>query len=281
MFGEFMLAMRTAIISHQIIARHALQPAAPLAYAHSLNSKIFDTLNMASSGAFVHWGVIGSGKTTAAKYAGLQLQAEGRTVIMLHGFDFSHKTDMRTRLQLGVGVPKEEQPMSSFFNKPTTIIFDHFDWMLKTAYNSKTLETVRELVQESEETQKFNILFIVDSWELAMQLRENSCKLLCSPSRWSREELTELFSSMPEAIRNTQSNQQKEEQIRICTLSGTPDFVISPRHIEPSHPRRAAILDSEWRKGTKALEQGAQEDEVGRFPDKNGVYHWEDLGKFT
>ena len=278
MFEGVMHIIRTAIITHQITARHALKPVTALAYNHPLQSVMFNTLNNSPSGVFVHWGVYGSGKTTAAIHAGLQLQAD-RTVIKLHGYDTIPNEDMHTWLRRCIGVPDDTQQISTYFNRPTTIIIDHSD-LLAHRNPDDMLALVRSLVQESEETKQFNVLFIVTSWELAIQLQENKCTLLGSPSRWSEDELIELFSKQPEELRNKLSDQQREEQIRTCTLSGTPDFAISTHYIEKNCPRRAAILDSEWRKGTRALVEGRR-DEEGRFPDKKGTYHWEDLSLFS
>ena len=274
MFASFMQTLYNAMIASMLPSRHTLQQVKPLAYNHPLQRVMFDMLNNSPSGTFLHWGVYGSGKSTAAKHAGLQLQSEGRMVIRVHGYSLLEAKSMSTCLRYSIGVPDDAQPLSTYFNRPTTIVVDDFDLILQRESNNNgdTLACVRKLAEESEATKKFNVLIIVTSWEWAVQLQENGCKLIGSPSRWSRDELTELYGKLPESSRAIRSEQQKEELISISALSGTPDFVGATRLC----PRRAALLDSEWRKGTKALEEGVQ-GSTGRFPDKNGNFHWEDL----
>ena len=68
-------------------------------------------------------------------------------------------------------------------------------------------------------------------------------------------------------------------------LSGTPGFLTYEIARDPGpDPRHAAMHDLEWRRGLKALYQQKQlclepHAEEGRFPDRNGVYHHEDLCK--
>jgi RecA/RadA recombinase len=274
MFIRLIADLRTSHISAKIIARHMLKQSAPLAYTHPLENTLFDTLRSAPSGVFVHWGAYGSGKTTAAKHAALRLQAEGRTVILLHGFNFSSKQTTRARMLHGVGTPENAQQLSPYFSKRTTIIVDHFDHMMQKSDNM--LQTVRDLIDESNSTKRFNVLLVVRSWELACDLREVGCTMAGTPSRWTRDELLELYATL--SARELWTDAQKEAQIQISTLSGTPDF-IQNLHDLNIYRRRAVLLDAEWRNGTKAL-AGAEEMQftvVGRFPDKKGIFHWEDV----
>ncbi len=291
MLEKIFMAIRSALVAHQIIARHSLENTSPpLPYIHPTQRIMVERLNKEQSGVFVHWGAYGSGKTTAALHAGLQLQAERRTVVHLQGYDWTVTRDLHTWLKQRIGVPDDALSLSEFFSRPTTIIIDHFDLLMwrkrKGTENNDddddNFATVRALVEESERTKKFNALLVTTSWELAAQLKENGCKLLFGPAwRWSRDELTELFTALPESVKSVYSDQQREEMIRVSALSGTPDFMDIIRAGSASSPRlderRAALLDREWRMGSQALADEGAAECSGRFPDKNGIYHWEDV----
>lgn len=258
-------------------ARHALRAEKPPGYHHPLEDAVFEALQGAASGLFVHWGVYGSGKTIAVRSACLRLQAAGRTVVLLSGFDFSHLHSMRERLLCGIGVPDCEDPLSSFFLKPATIVIDNFDSHMKPSMGA--LACLRELAGDSEASRNFNVLLVVTSWEHAVQLRDVGCALVRSPSRWTERELAALFASLPRDLQIKWTDSERDDLLRLSALSGTPGFMSLLVHGDRygKCPGRASILDLEWRKGTRALVEGSQDMGPGRFPDTDGIFHWEDI----
>jgi len=288
MMERFFSQMRIIYISNMINAKNFLpnnnnNRNPNTVFPHPLTGKLFDTLNKSPSGIYVHWGVYESGKSTAAKNAGLMLQNDsGRLVTLLNGYDFSWKPSMRSWLRTGIGIPDYAKPLSTFFNKPTTIIIDHFDLMMRDKRCNDTLDVLRELADESVATQKFNILLIVTSWERAIELRDIGCTVIESPSRWTKDQLSSLFSTFPATVKEKYSSEEKEELMNLATLAGTPGYLTFEAHSgykkgKPC-PRYASIFDLEWRKGTAALTMnGKPPESPGRFPDKDGIYHHEDL----
>jgi hypothetical protein len=261
-------------------ARHALGAEAPLAYHHPLEDAVFEGLLGAPAGVFVHWGAYGSGKSTAVRAACQRLQAAGRTVILLHGFDHSSARTARALLRRAVGVPDDVAPISGSFVGPTTVVVDHFDAPMQCL--ADTLAHLRELAAESAaapSVSPWNLLLVVTSWERAVELRDGGCRLLGSPSRWTEAELGVLFATLPEAVRRRWLPPEREELLRLAALSGTPGFLIMRIQAERygRSAGRASVLDLEWRKGARALVEGAQDMGPGRFPDRDGVFHWEDI----
>ena len=291
MLEKLFATMRVAWVAGQISARHKLGSPRVLAFHHPLVETLFDTLKTESSGVFVHWGVYESGKSTAAIQAAWRLQEEAeRQVIGFNGFEFSWLKPPVKRLRHAIGVPEDmtDKPLSEFFTRDTTIIIDHFDTLLRDKDNvgDETLEWVIKLIEESEQTKKFNVLLIVTSWERAQELVDAGCKLVPSdaPARWTRDDLETLYASLCDKTRSIMS-EKEDELLRLSTLSGTPGFLtyeaISDRkRFSTSH---AAMHDLEWRRGMKALCKQAHDLDLsphaaeGRFPDRNGVYHHEDL----
>lgn len=283
MFGKFFSALRVAYVSNIINTRHALEPRPNLTYHHHVENVIFSDLNHNPSGIFVHWGVYESGKTTAVRNVGVRLQnEEGKTVIYTNGYDFSwERTTKRPWLRHIIGIPKDcdTEPISTFFNKPTTIIIDHFDLMMQDKDDKvgHTLSLLRELATESADSQKFNVLIVLNSWERAIQIRDSisGCKITGSPNRWTGEELRDLFETLPETTRLkfNSENDKKDQLLRLSTLSGTPGYLTFEAETLRLCPHQAARLDREWLMGTRALEGKSEPSDIGRFPDKNGIYH--------
>jgi hypothetical protein len=293
MLQQFFAAMRVAWVAGQISARHTLGRPSALAYHHPLEQCMFSTLNSSKSGVFVHWGVYESGKSTAVRHAAWRLQAEaGRQVISFSGFEFSWYEPMKVRVRRAIGVPVDldDKPLSDFFILKrlvgTSIIIDHFDSLMRDKDNSamQTLELVRELIKESEVAENtFNVLLVVTSWERAQELVDAGCQLVLgdAPGRWTREQLEGLFATASEPIRE-KVGERREDHLRLSTLSGTPGFFTGAYGVRSSGARQAAMHDLEWRRGMKALYKQAHLDlsphvEKGRYPDRNGIYHHEDL----
>ena len=294
MLEEFFATMRVAWIAGQIRARHMVGKPYARAFHHPLEQGLFDTLKSSKSGVFVHWGVYESGKSTAVREAAWRLQEEGgKQVIHFHGFDFSWFKTPGERFRRAIGVPAEmnDKPLSDFFMQNTTIIIDHFDTFMRDKDDSgnEALEMVRGLIQESEITQKFNVLLVVTSWERAQELVDAGCILVPSgdaPARWTREQLETLYDTLPDKVK-CNVGERKDELLRLATRSGTPGFLTYEVHFDSRRmgSRHAAMHDLEWCRGIKALYNPQQElpewwvdtPAEGRFPDRNGVYHHEDL----
>ena len=282
----------------QISSRHFLKgDPHGLDYHHPVEQSLFDALNTSSSGVFVHWGVYGSGKSTAVRNAAWRLQQEvGRQVISLQSFDFRYNEPSRQKdLRRLIGVPEDmHEPLSELLTKPagTTLVIDHAELLMRDKDNrgDEMLEMVLELIKESEATKKFNVLLVVTTWERAKELVDVGCKLVPgdAPGRWTREQLEALFATASEPVRE-KVGEKKDELLRLATLSGTPGFLTFEAHNEKYDSRHAIMHDLEWRKGVKALYNPLLElpdwwsglprilMEEGRFPDKNGVYHHADL----
>ena len=290
MLDKFFTTIRIAWVAGQIAARHRLEASKVLLFHHPLAETLFNTLKMENSGVFVHWGVYESGKTTAARQAAWQLQEEAeKQVILLQSYNLIWQNQRGSEFRRLVGVPEDmhDRPLSDFFMKPdTTIVIDHFEELM---YNdervAETLQFVRKLIEDSKETQKFNVLLVVNSWERAQELVDAGCKLIPSdsPARWTRDDLETLYASLSDKKRSIMS-EKEDDLLRLSTLSGTPGFLTFSAHGGRINPKLAAMHDLEWRRGLKGLYRQTQlclepHVEEGRFPDRNGVYHHEDLCK--
>ena len=287
MVSKFFTAIRVAYVASQITAKHQLKPPPTLDYHHPIEQTLFDSLNGKSSGVFVHWGVYESGKSTAVREMAWRLQEEaGRQVIVLHGYDFSWIKPMSTRLRRAIRIPEDiHEPLSKLFeSKATTLLIDNADMLMHEKDNRdvETLQLVRDLIKESEQTKTFNVLLVVNSWERAKELVDAGCELVPSdtPARWNRQQIESLFDTLPDEVKSG-IGEKKSELLRLSTLSGTPGYLTFEAYGDKMSDKRsrnyAAMHDLEWRKGTKALYEGSQLDTEGRFPDRNGVYHHEDL----
>lgn len=279
MLARFFQLMRVAYISSMIRCRHALnkQELKPI-MNHPSIEPIWNTLANSPSGVFVHWGVYESGKSTAVRHAAQRLQDEsGRLVFLSHGWDFSWIPSVRSRIRHSAGIPLDcHENLSDLLDRPATIIFDHFDSRMRDSFQNDTLEALRELAAESTATQKFNVLLVVTSWEIAMQLRDMGCKILDCPRRWTADQLALLFTALPAEVQAKFACRCKRENlIRLATLSGTPGYLTFEAHKEtPPSQKYARVLNMEWQKGMNALEGiPSTGSEPGWFPDKNGVFH--------
>lgn len=298
MFGNLWNSIRIAYMAQMISNKHFMESPHFLSnsYQHPDVQTLFATLNPpTSTGIHVLWGVYESGKTTAARQAGWRLQQEaGRTVIYLRGYDFFFKDSLRKWFNIGIGLSgTEEDPVYTFFNRPTTIIIDDFDILMTDKRVGDTLEFMREVAEESAGGHSFNVLLILTSWERALQLKKQGYCIVPSFGKWTEEQLTKLLATLPEPARDcwTQRGDLRTETLRIATISGTAGDLRAGLSGERLSKRRASILDLEWQKGTRALRLhhhacgDADDDSLedlsdaleGRFPDRNGIFHWEDL----
>ncbi len=288
MLQQLVAAIRAAYIAYMMSSRHLVDK--PLStYHHPVADQLFTQLSSSTSGIFVHWGVYESGKSTAAKQAAWRLQEEaGRTVILLDGFNFiCLGKPIREQFKFLVGVSEtSSEPVATFYSKPTTVIIDNFDVLMYEKRECEALEFLQELSAESVETQKFNVLLILTPWEQAVQLREKGYTVIAPSAKWSEEQLHALFSTLPESLQNKWKDENsKSELLRLAAISGTPGDLLFGVRGEKVSEKRAWLLAEEWRKGGKALDESCatkeKMEEEGRFPDKNGIFHWEDLAKMA
>jgi hypothetical protein len=175
-------ALRVVLVGNQIVSRNILvSRGAPLLSSGGVEEVLFDTLHRIAYGVFVYCGVCEPGEGGTVEQVGLRLQGEGRTVILLHGYTFLRAMGLHRWLRLNTGVPPADdgQALSSFFQKPATILIDHFDFMMLDAEECDALLLfIRKLGEESDATRRFNVLLIVASREKAAQLRENGCQVI-------------------------------------------------------------------------------------------------------
>ena len=228
-------------------------------------------------GLFVHWGVYESGQTWAARNAAIRLQQNcGRFAILLDGHDFLFKNTAREWLQANLGIPedcrKDMIPMHLPLSHKPILIIDHADRVLKN-YGGK------ELVLSFQEL-GIPVLCLVRSWENALDLHNRGCQLLGTPgfSRWTESELLDLYNALPQEIQE-KCNHKKEVIMEYAVLSGSPGILWHEAH-EPQlnsvpNMQRAKLMDTEWKNGIRALNGEDMQGVTGRFPDKNGMFHWD------
>lgn len=235
----------TAIRSYRISARHALIDKKTGYYNHPVENTLYTALKT-GSGVFVHWGVYESGKTTTARSAGLRLQAEGRLVILLHGYDYLDKTKtVRSWLRQRIGVPEGEE-ISAYLNRPTIIIVSHYD-ILMLKYNTDSIEAFSDL--------GCTVLLVVSSWERAQELRNNGCKLVGSAGcgRWTDAQLRAVFPTLSKSMQEKWTGEGRDSLLRLSILSGAVGYLTESAQSNPCE-RRAELLDAEWHNGIQALE---------------------------
>jgi hypothetical protein len=67
----------------------------------------------------------------------------------------------------------------------------------------------------------------------------------------------------------------------LVTLSGCPGILINDafsgicQSTESSNLLRAQLIDTEWHNGIRALKGEDVQGATGRFPDKQGIFHWD------
>ena len=128
-----------------------------------------------------------------------------------------------------------------------------------------------------------NALLVVTSWERALELRDMyGCKLVepVGSGRWTADQLGTLLSLLPH---KKSSEETLEHLMQMATLAGAPGILtisIDEDHYHDSgkrtNERRAQLMDAEWRNGISVLngEKEITEENAGRFPNKNGSFHW-------
>ena len=229
-----------------------------------------------------HWGAFESGKSRAVRNSAVRMQTQGCVVISVNGYDFfgsrSGQRSMRAWLQTCIGIPSDRsgERMSLLLPERTVFMIDGVEGLLKHFETGEVLGTLRELDSP--------VLLLFSSWERALEMVVAGCRQLAHPSigRWTEEELTMLYDSLSADVR-ANIQHKKVELLRCAVLSGSPGvlfFEAAQMSVVPSSipdMKRARLIDAEWRNGILALSGEAVVDGVvGRFPDKNGVFHWEE-----
>ena len=276
-FVSFLHRVHLAQMSNFIQKRYALSGELH-GCRHPLENAMFDALSSTGSNVYVHWGVYESGKSNAARNTALKLQKSGLFAIYMHGFDFAWKPTMCEWLSHSIGLPgavdhewmgasgaESEIHITKLLNKPTSIIIDHFDDVMRR--HNDTVEALQKLDTK--------VMLVVSSYENALELCNKGCKLIGTPGcgKWSGDELNELFSTLSKADQDKWTGVRKEELMRLSTFSGSPGY-LSFAIQNGASKQRAEIYDKEWRNGIHALGSGVVE-EAGKFPDKNGNFHWD------
>lgn len=222
------------------------------------------------TGLFVHWGMYDSGQTWAAGNAAIRLQQNcGRFAIFLDGHDFLFKKTPREWLQANLGIPedcrKDMIPMYLPLSHKPMLIIDHVDYVLNHYGGRSLVLSFQEL--------GIPVLCLVRSWENALDLHNRGCQLLGTPgfSRWTESELLELYNTLPQEIQQ-KCKHNKEAMMEYAVLSGSPGIFW---HNSVPNMQRAKLMDAEWKNGIRALNGEDMQGVTGRFPDKNGTFHWD------
>lgn len=279
MIDKFINFIRVAWVAHSIEAAHSWRSN----YArndvipyykrpNSLEGVLFDKLK-SNAGVFVHWGVYGSGKTFAQRKAAILLRDAGRLVISTDGYHvlWEERKSLKKFLRRAIGIPTDlSEPISNFLTRPTTVIIDDSDVILRQAVDYRGY--IKDLLNESREHPKFNVLLMVTSWEWCAELRNLGCTVVGSPSRWTRADLIGLYNNIPDSMKE---KNDPEEVLTTSAIAGTPGELIFFAGGKPM-TRHAVAINNEWRKGVKALD-GLDVPEASSFPGKDGIFHWDEL----
>ena len=153
------------------------------------------------------------------------------------------------------------------------MIVDHPDFLLKQYGATSLVDGLREL--------EIPVLILVNSWERAVELRNSGCQLLGEPGfgRWTEDELNELLKTFPEEI-HAKDSATRQSLMGVGAHSGSPGIFSAGYHergekSKRANMRRAELMHMEWQNGMRALQGQDMGDLTGRFPDKNGVFHWD------
>ena len=278
--GNILTYMRTGMITNGIIYRH-IHEGERRGLPSRLENAIVDVLKRdetCGSKMYVHWGVFESGKSWAASNAAIRLQNEHSKVVMLrHGWDFTYKTTVRDWLRVSIGIPDDcvDAKISTFLpdTSRTVMILDHCECLIKYHEVERLVDGLREL--------EIPVLILVNSWERAVELRNSGCQLLGEPGfgRWTEDELNELLETFPEEI-HAKDSATWLSLMGVGVLSGSPGIFSAGYHERGEKSKitnmlRAKLMHMEWQNGMRALQGQDMGDTTGRFPDKNGTFHWD------
>jgi hypothetical protein len=198
--------------------------------------------------------------------------------MLLQGYRRPDLTTLREWLRWEIGMPPDRpaDKLSVFLpgDKQALVILDHADTVLSKHGARDTYNSLQEL--------EVPVLVLVSSWEHALDLKQRGAQLLGTPgfARWTKDELAQLYHRLPESKYN-RKRYTTEAFMTHAALSGCPGLLINDAFAGISEPKgrynplRAQIVDAEWRNGIRALNGEDMQGVTGRFPDKQGVFHWE------
>jgi hypothetical protein len=276
--GNIIKTLHTAIITQGVINRQYIPYAERRGLPSRLEDAIVHVLSRDTRGArvYVHWGVYESGKSRAAKNAAIRLQeVSGKLVMLREGWDFTFKTNLRDWLRISIGIPdtRAEDKLSMFLpeDNRTVMILDHPDYLIKQHGERALVDGLREL--------EIPVLILVNSWERAVELRKAGCELLGEPGlgRWTEAELNDLYKTFRGEIQ-AKCSAIKLELMDSAVMSGSPgilDHECCSSTVVKSNMLRAKLMHNEWINGMRALQGQDMGEITGRFPDKNGMFHWD------
>jgi hypothetical protein len=279
MLGSFLVSVHTWWIALSIVSRHDDHVGPVKGVPSRLEDAIVETLLKPEPRIYVHWGVYASGKSWAARNAAARLQAGGRLAMLVAGYDFTHKQELREWLRVSVGVPEDRagERLGSFLpSDHTAVMILHNAEFLIRQYGERALvDALGEL--------GIPVLIMVSSWERAVDLKGAGCRLLGEPGfgRWTPMELDVLWERSRSHTGG--GKEQKLELVRECgELSGAPGILLHElraaefdRYGEPNL-HRARLIHAEWQNGSRALKGEDMGGVTGRFPDKDGRFHWDE-----
>jgi hypothetical protein len=278
MLAQIITSLHTWWIALSIVSRHDKHVGPVRGVQSRLEDAIVDTLLKPEPRIYVHWGVYASGKAWAARNAAARLQAGGRLAMLVRGYDFTHKQELREWLRVSVGVPEDRagERLSSFLpSDHTAVMILHHGESLIRQYGERALvDTLGEL--------GIPVLIMVSSWERAVNLKEAGCRLLGEPGfgRWTPMELDVLWERSRPYTGGGKA--QNLELVRECgELSGAPGILLHEleraKYSTYSEPilHRARLINAEWENGRRALNGEDMGGVTGQFPDKDGRFHWD------
>ena len=277
MLGGLLSSISAWVLAYQVATRHLI-PSAKQGLYHPAEDAIFSALAKDGNDISVYWGAYESGKTTAVRNAGLRLQQMDRLCVLLQGYDLTHPFDFARTLRMRIGVPNDRASLSAHVNRPASVVVDHFDLLV-----TQTDEQIRALRELNTTT-----LLVVSSWERAIELRDTyGCKLIEPAGQWTEAHLKALFLTLPQSIQDRWVGRDREELMRLSVMSGAAGYLTYEASVVHGvfsgfqsdmgrrMTRRAEIIGAEWRNGIRAINGEVGVCSVGRFPDKDGVFHWD------
>jgi hypothetical protein len=277
MLAQIITSLHTWWIALSIVSRHDKHVGPVRGVQSRLEDAIVDTLLKPEPRIYVHWGVYASGKAWAARNAAARLQAGGRLAMLVRGYDFTHKQELREWLRVSVGVPEDRagERLSSFLPSDHTavMILHHAESLIRQYGERALVDALGEL--------GIPVLIMVSSWERAVNLKEAGCRLLGEPGfgKWTPTELDVLWERSRPYTGG--GKEQKLELVRECgELSGAPGILLHEleraKHSMYSEPilHRAKLINAEWENGRRALNGEDMGGVTGQFPDKDGRFHW-------
>jgi hypothetical protein len=193
----------------------------------------------------------------------------------VQGWDFTHKLNVEDWLRGSIGIPHDRagDTLSTFLpaDKKPSLILGNLEFLLKKFGATALVKGLREL--------DIPVLILTRSWEQAVDLKKQGCGLLREPGfgRWTEDELQELFRTFPKETKDRVST----DMLTLwgaAVLTGSPGILEHESCAMTCKPDmiRARLIHMEWQNGMRALQGQDMGDITGRFPDKDGTFHWDD-----